>query len=49
VKAVSDYTKYDWEKVFRMSAMEFFAFIAYIDFDRRREEQKIRSMRKRKH
>lgn len=49
VKAVSEYTRYDWEKIFRMSAMEFFAFIAYINFDRRREERRIKAMQKKKH
>lgn len=48
VKAISEYTRYDWEKIFRMSAMEFFAFIAYINFDRRREEQLIKKLRHKK-
>lgn len=49
VRAVSEYTRYDWEKIFRMSAMEFFAFLAYVNFDKRREERRIRSIgRKRK-
>lgn len=46
VKAVSEYTHYDWEKVFRMSALEFFSFIAYINFDRRREERRIKALQK---
>ena len=49
VKAVSDYTKYNWKQVYEMSAMEFFAYVTYINFDRRREERRIKALQKRKH
>lgn len=38
VQAVSDLTKYDWEKVFQMSAMEFFAFLSFVNYQRRKEQ-----------
>jgi len=45
---VSDLTKYDWEKVFRMSAMEFFAFLQYSNYRVRREEARIKKLRRKK-
>ena len=38
VQAVSDLTKYDWEKVFKMSALEFFAFLSFVNYQRRKEQ-----------
>ena len=46
VEAVSDLTKYDWEKVFRMSAMEFFVFLAYHNYKVKKQEQEIKKIRK---
>ena len=48
VRAVSEYTRYDWEKIFRMSAMEFFTFLAYVNFDKRREERRIKAIGRKK-
>lgn len=53
ISVVSDLTKYDFGKVYDMPAMEFFAYIQYINEKRRREyieakkeEARIRSMRR---
>ena len=48
IKAVSDLTRYDFEKVYNMAAVEFFAYIQYINFDRKREERRIKSLMKKK-
>ena len=45
VEAVSDLTKFDWEKTFRMSAMEFFAFLQYSNYKVRKQEEAIRKIR----
>lgn len=41
VEAVSDLTKLTWPKVFQMSAVEFFAFLSYVNYKRRKEEQEL--------
>lgn len=41
-------THYDWEKTFRMSVMEFFTFLAYVNYTRRKEEMKIKKLYKNK-
>ena len=46
VKAVSDLTGFDFGQVFAMGITEFLAYLAYVNFDRRREEMRIRKMRK---
>lgn len=48
VQAVSDLTKYDWEKVFRMSVMEFFSFLAFYNYQQKKREQEIKKMNRRK-
>lgn len=48
VYAVSDLTKYDWQKVFEMSAMEFFVFLSYSNYRVRRQEAEIRKIQKHK-
>ena len=48
VKAVSDLTKYDWEKVFRMSAMEFFVFLKFNNYLVLKEERKMKQIMKKK-
>lgn len=48
VEAVSDLTKYDWEKTFKMSAMEFFAFLQYYNYKTRKQEAAIRKLRMKK-
>lgn len=45
---MSDLTKYDWEKVFRMSALEFFVFLKYVNYKRAKEEREMRKLMKRK-
>ena len=46
MKAVSDLTGFDFGQVFAMGITEFLAYLAYVNFDRRREEMRIRKMRK---
>lgn len=46
VEAISDLTKYDWEKVFKMSALEFFAFLSYVKMKRLREKREIEEFRR---
>lgn len=46
MKAVSDLTGFDFGRVFAMGITEFLAYLAYVNFDRRREEMRIRKMRK---
>ena len=46
IRAVSDMTHYDWEKTFRMSVMEFFTFLAYVNYTRRKEEMQIKKLYK---
>ena len=48
VEAVSDLTKYDFQKTFAMSVMEFFAFISYINYKRTKERLEIEKFRKKK-
>ena len=45
-RAVSQLTGYDFEKTFAMPVVEFFAYIAYINFDRRREEARLKRINK---
>jgi hypothetical protein len=48
VKAVSDLTRYDWEKTFKMSAMEFFVFLEFNNYLIRKQEAEIRKLQKHK-
>lgn len=48
MKAVHELTGYNFREIYMMSAMEFFAYIAYINYDRRRQESQIRKMQKHK-
>lgn len=48
IRAVKDLTGYDFEKVFRMSALEFFAYIAYLNFDTLRKQRQIKKSMKKK-
>ena len=41
VAAVSDMTKFNWNEVYRMPVIEFFAYIAYVNYRRRKEEQEL--------
>lgn len=43
---MSDLTKYDWEKTFRMSAVEFFAFLTYVNYKRTLENRRIEEFRR---
>lgn len=45
---MKDLTGYDFEKVFRMSALEFFAYIAYLNFDTLRKQRQIKKSMKKK-
>ena len=47
VEAVSDLTKYDWEKTFAMSIMEFFAFLSYVNYKRTIEQKKLEDWKRR--
>lgn len=49
---MSELTLYDFEKVFKMSIMEFLAFLSYVNYEKRKEKreidkQKARNRRKR--
>lgn len=44
MKAVADLTRFDFERVFNMPVMEFFAYVAYVNFDIRRQENKMRQI-----
>ena len=46
VEAVSDLTKYDFEKVFKMQAVEFFAFVAYCRWKQEREKRGMEAINK---
>lgn len=46
VEAVSDLTKYDFEKVFQMQVIEFFAFLGYVRFKNERERKRLESLNK---
>ena len=48
MKAVSDLTKYDWEKVFRMSALEFFVFLKLHNYLVAKEEREMKKIMKKK-
>ena len=45
-KAVSDLTKYDFTRTFAMPIVEFLTYIAYINMDIRRQENKMRQINK---
>ena len=50
VEAVSQLTRFDFERVFRMPIMEFFAYLAFVNYKRRKEEQELAKInRKYKH
>lgn len=34
-------TNYDFTRVFNMPAVEFFAYVAYVNFDTRRQEKRM--------
>lgn len=46
IEAVSDLTKYDFQKTFAMSVYEFFAFISYINYKRTKEKAEIDKFRR---
>lgn len=46
VTAVSDLTKYDFEKVFKMEALEFFAMVSYISFRNERDKRRLKAINK---
>lgn len=43
---MSDLTKYDFEKVFNMEAVEFFAFVSYCRYKADRERKRMESINK---
>lgn len=43
---MSDLTKYDWEKVFRMSALEFFVFLKYFNYREAKKQRELQKMMK---
>lgn len=45
VNAVSELTRYDFDKVFGMPAMEFFTYVTYLKYKQKKEEQKLRQFR----
>lgn len=47
VEAVSELTKYDFEKVFNMEAVEFFSFVSYCRFKADKERKRMEAINKR--
>ena len=43
-RAVAELTRYDFTRVFNMPVVEFFAYIAYINFDQRRKEAELKKI-----
>ena len=44
VKAVSELTRFDFERVYRMPVVEFFCYVAFYNFRQRREEEQLRKL-----
>ena len=47
VEVVSELTKYDFEKVFNMEAVEFFSFVSYCRFKADKERKRMEAINKR--
>ena len=45
VEAVSDLTKLNWPEIYSMCAMEFFAYVTYVNYKRRKELDEIRKFK----
>ena len=43
-KAVAELTRFNFERVFRMPVIEFFAYVAYVNFDTRRRERELQKI-----
>lgn len=43
--AVADTTKFNFEQVYELPIMDFFAYVRYIDYKRRREQAAIDKMK----
>lgn len=43
-RAVAEITRFDFERIYNMPVMEFFAYVAYINFDRRRTDNKLKAI-----
>lgn len=41
-------TKFNWREVFQMSAMEFFVFLNFVNYTRRKEEEEIKKLQRRR-
>ena len=40
-EAVAELTRFNFERVFRMPVMEFLAYLAFVNYKRRKEEQEL--------
>lgn len=42
MEAVSNLTKFDFDKVYEMPIVDFFQYVAYINWKRKKEEKELR-------
>lgn len=45
-EAVAELTRFNFERVFRMPVMEFFAYLSYVNYKRRAQEQELKKINK---
>lgn len=45
IEAVSELTRYDFGRVYEMPVMEFFMYVSYVNYKRKKEEQQIKEFR----
>lgn len=48
LKAVAELTNYNFSEIYEMPALEFFTYVRYVNFDRKRQEREIKKAQKRK-
>jgi hypothetical protein len=46
VDAISELTRYDFEKVYRMEAVEFFSYVSYAKYKADRERKRMEAINK---
>lgn len=46
MEAVAEMTKYNFGELYNMPALEFFAYIAYINYKRKKEEAQLKKINK---
>lgn len=45
MEAVAEMTRFNFEEVYNMSAMEFFAYCSYLKYKQKKEEDRIRQFK----